>query len=275
VAQATQGSVENLRQLNKAQIESAFAQADLAAMAYAGSQAFASGGPMPDLRAIASLFPEALHVIVRVDSPIRELADLAGKPVSLGEEGSGSAINARALLAAAGFAEGDVVGRYLRLGQAAAELKTGGVDAVIVAGGLPIPAITELAQSTPIRLIPIGDAVVGRLQQQFGYYRRAVIPAGAYRSVDTDTRTIGFNALWLTRADADAELIYEITRAAWSPGAARLFAALGPIGRQIRLENALDGVSLPLHPGAERFYRESGMRIDRLPVADTPGQRTR
>src|SRR5262249_51135346 len=101
VAQATQGSIENLRLVASGQIESAFAQADLAAMAYGGTGVFAEGGAMPRLRAIASLFPEALHVVVRVDSPIRTIGDLAGKTVSLGEEGSGSAVNARVLLAAA------------------------------------------------------------------------------------------------------------------------------------------------------------------------------
>jgi TRAP transporter TAXI family solute receptor len=273
VAQATQGSVENLRLLNSGQIESVFAQADLAAMAYGGTGAFADDAPMRQLRAIGGMFPEALHVVVRVDSPIRELADLAGKTVSLGEEGSGTVANAKVLLSAAGFGDDDVTRKFLRPNQAAEEIKAGTVDALILAGGVPVPAISELAQVMPIRLIPITGLVASELQRHFGFYGPTVIRAGSYRNVDTDIRSVGFYALWLVRADCDADLVYDITRAAWSEPAAHLFAALDPIGKEIRLENALKGISLPLHPAAERFYRERGLRVDGLPIADEPGER--
>jgi TRAP transporter TAXI family solute receptor len=270
VAQATQGSIENLRLVDSGQIESAFAQADLAAMAYAGTRVFAEGGAMPRLRAIASLFPEALHIVVRVDSPIRTIGDLAGKTVSLGEEGSGSAVNARVLLAAAGFGEGEVTQKNLRPAQAAEALKAGTVDALIIAGAIPIPAISELAQAAPIRLVPVVGPTAAKLTQQFGFYDAATIPAGSYRNVDTDIRTVGFYALWLSRADLEPSLIHDITRAAWGKGAARLYAGLAPIGKDIRVENALRGISVPLHEGAAQFYRESGMRVDALPMA-APG----
>jgi TRAP transporter TAXI family solute receptor len=275
VAQATQGSIENLRLLDSGQIDSAFVQADLAAMAYTGKGVFASGGsqsgPMPRLRAIASLFPEALHVIVRVDSPIRTIADLYGKTVSFGEEGSGSAVNARALLDAAGFGEGDVTPKYLRPGPAAEQLKAGALDALILVGAVPVPAISELAQAMPIRLVPVIGLTAAALAQKFSFYSPSTIPAGSYRYVDTDVRSVGFYALWLAREDIDAGLVYEVTRAAWSEAASRLYDALGPVGKDMRMENALKGISLPLHPGAERFYRERGMRVDDLPIAGLPG----
>src|SRR5436309_10601424 len=108
VAQATPGSIENLRQINSGQIESGFAQADLAGWAYNGSNLFAETGPLRRLRAIASMFPEAAHLVVRADSPIRSLADLAGKSVAVGEMGSGSAADAAVVFAAARFGENDV-----------------------------------------------------------------------------------------------------------------------------------------------------------------------
>jgi TRAP transporter TAXI family solute receptor len=270
VAQATQGSMENLRLINARQLESGFAQADLAAMAYGGTGAFAEEGAMPRLRAIASLVPETLHVVVPVASPIHTIEDLAGKTVAVGEAGSGTAVNARLLTAAAGLADGEVNRKNLRPAQAAEEMQAGRLDALILAGIYPIPAIQELAAAMPLRLVPIAGRVAAKLEEDFSSYAPATIPAGAYRNVDTDTPSIGFYALWVTDADADAELIYAVTRALWSDGAAKLFAGLNPIGGKIRLANALDGVSVPLHPGAERFYREHGFSVAKLPGAEDP-----
>ena len=162
--------------------------------------------------------------------------------------------------------------KNLRPSQAAEEMKAGTVDALILAGGYPVPAIAELATTLPIRLVPITGDVAAKLEQQFGFYGPTTIPAGSYHNVDTDTPSVGFNALWVADADADADLIYDITRAVWSEGAAKLFAAIGPIGKQIRLADALKGVSLPLHPGAERFYREKGFAVEKLPVAEVPAE---
>jgi hypothetical protein len=270
VAQATQGSMENLRLINSKQLESGFAQADLAAMAYNGTGAFAQEGPMPRLRVIGSLFPEALHVVVRSDSPIRAIEDLAGKTVAIGEAGSGTAVNAKLLLAAAGFDESDVTRKNLRPSQAAAEMKAGTLDAMILAGGYPVPAIQELAAAIPVRLVPVVGDVAAKLGKEFSLYTPATIPAGIYRNVDTDTASVGFYALWVVDADIDADLVHDITRAVWSDGAAKLFAGIDPIGKQIKLANALKGVSLPLHPGAARFYREKGLAIDKLSGAEDP-----
>jgi len=119
VAQATPGSIENLRLINSGQIESGFAQADLAGWAYNATNLFADAGPAQKLRAIASLFPEAAHLVVRADSPIHSLADLKGKTISMGENGSGSAADAAVILTAAGFHEDDLKRKFLRPGPAA------------------------------------------------------------------------------------------------------------------------------------------------------------
>jgi uncharacterized protein len=262
VAQATPGSVENLRLINDGQIESGFAQSDLAGWAYKGIEDFAASGPLPKLRAIASLFPEAAHLVVRADSPIHALIDLRGKRVSLGEAGSGTAADARVLLAAAGLGETDLRREYLRPGPAAEQLKAGSIDALFLVGGAPIPAIRDLAASTPIRLVPLDGPVIDALKKDFGFYHRAVIPAGAYPGIDGDTPSLGFYALWLVNADIDADLVYAICKSLWNEGTAKLFAKLDRAGQRIRLDRALTGVSVPLHPGAERFYREAGLPVD-------------
>jgi TRAP transporter TAXI family solute receptor len=265
VAQATQGSLENIRLVNSGQLESGFAQADLAGWAYSGSELFGTEGPMPELRAIGSLFPEALHIVVRADSDIRTIADLKGKRVALGSLGSGTVANARVLLDAAGFKEGDIDRKYVRPVQAAEEIKAGTLDAFFLAGGAPVPVIRELATTTSIRLVPIDGAVAEALERRFGFYRITEIPADAYPGIAAATPSVGFQALWIVSAKADPDLVYEITKSLWNEATKRLLAGIDPLGKTVRLSDALTGLSLPLHPGAERFYREAGMAVDKTP----------
>ena len=267
VAQATPGSIENLRLINSGQLESGFAQADLAGWAYTGVNVFAEAGPLRGLRAIASLFPEAAHLVVLAESPIHSLADLKGKRVSLGELGSGTAADATVLLAAAGFGEKALIRRYLRPGPAAEQLREGSLDAMFLVGGYPVPAIRELAAAVPIRLVPIEGKIVDALKKDFNFYRLTELPAGSYPGVDSATPSLGFSALWVVNADVDADLVYAITQSLWNPATATVLAKLDPIGSRIRLDHALDGLSVPLHPGAARFYREAGKNLDNLPEA--------
>jgi hypothetical protein len=267
VAQATQGSIGNLRLIGNGQLESGFAQADLAGWAYQGVNAFSESGPLRRLRAIGSLFPEAAHFVVRADSPIRSLADLGGMRISVGGPGSGSAADAGVLLAAAGFGDHDLTRMYLRPGPAAEELRAGTLDVMFLVGGYPVPVLRDLAASVPVRLLPVEGKIVEGLKKDFGFYYPAVIPAGSYPGIDVDTPSLGFSALWLVNADVDADLVYAITRSLWHPATARLLAALDPAGKQILLYRALDGLSVPLHPGAVRFYREAGLNVDGTPEA--------
>jgi uncharacterized protein len=262
VTQATQGSVENLRMVGNGQIESGIAQSDVASWAYNGTGMFAGEGPIRTLRAIANLFPERLQLVVRSDSPIRILADLKGRHVSLGQPGSGTLADARIVLAAAGLTEKDLVAEYLRPGAAAAEIKDGTLDAFFLIGGIPVPAIRDLAATTPIRLIPIDDDVLERMKETSSSYRRSAIPAGTYPGISVETPTIGFNAVWVVSANSSDDLIYEITKALWNEATQRLLDSHNTIGKQVRFEDALDGLGLPLHPGAKRFYREVGLTVN-------------
>ena len=262
VTQATQGSVENLRMVAAGQIESGIAQSDIVSWGYAGTGMFAADGPLKNLRAIASLFPESLQLVVRDDSAIRTFADLRGKHVSLGQPGSGTLADARIALAAAGLTEKDLNAEYLRPGTAAANVKDGALDGFFLIGGVPVPAIRELAAAAPVRLIPVDAELLGKMRESSTAYRHSVIPAGTYPGISTETPSIGFHALWIVSADASADLIYAITRALWNDATQRLLDAHEPLGRQVRLEDALDGLSAPLHPGAKRFYREAGLPVD-------------
>ena len=266
VAQATQGSVDNLRMVASDQIESGIAQSDVASWAYAGSGIFAGHEPLRNLRAIASLFPERLHLVVQAAGPIQTLADLRGRRISLGQVGSGTLVDARIVLAAGGISEKDLSPEYLRSGTAAANISEGTLDGFFLIGGVPVPAIRALAGATPIRLVPISDEVLKNMHERYGPYDRAVIPADTYPGVNVATPTVGFHALWVVSANASDDLIYAITKALWNEATQRLLDVHDPIGKQVRLANALDGLTVPLHPGAKRFYREAGMSVGDGPL---------
>jgi TRAP transporter TAXI family solute receptor len=262
VTQATQGSVENLRMIASGQIESGIGQSDVAGWAYAGTGVFASDGPMKSLRAIASLFSESLQLVVRGDSSIRTVSDLKGKHISLGQTGSGTLADTRIVLSAAGLTEKDISAEYLRPGAAAGNVMDGSLDGFFLIGGVPVPAIHELATAVPIRLIPISDDVLVGMRRSSSSYRRSIIPAGSYSGINVETPSVGFHALWIVSADAPDDLIYDITRALWNEATQHLLEAHNAMGRQVRFDDALDGLSLPLHAGAARFYREAGLPVD-------------
>ena len=262
IAQATQGSVENLRMVASDQIESGIAQSDVVSWAYSGTGIFAGDTPMRNLRAIASLFPESLHLVVPAAGSIETLADLKGKRISLGQSESGTLVDARLVLAAAGLSEKDLLAEYLRSGTAAGNLADGMIEGFFLIGGVPIPAIRALAATMPVRLVPIGDEVFSKMQEKYGTYHRSIIPADAYPGISVATPTVGFRALWVVSVDAPDDLIYEITKTLWNEATHRLLKAHDPIGKHVRLEDALLGLSVPLHPGAQRFYREAGLFLN-------------
>lgn len=279
VAQASQGSVQNVLAVSSGQFESALAQADIAYWAYAGgipgtrrcgkedaaarsggTAQLKSRGPLKNLRVIAGLYPEEVHVVVRADSAIRSLRDLKGKRVGLGEPESGTLADARMVIEAAGLSECEMKPEYLRLSEAADALVQGRIDAFFLVGGYPVPAITDVTTAVPTRLVPIPREVAERLSHKFPFYDADVIPGGSYPGVGEDTATVSTMALWVVREEIDDDLVYAITKALWRDTTKRLLDAAHPVGRRIRLANAFDGVAIPLHPGAARFYREAGLR---------------
>jgi uncharacterized protein len=261
VAQATQGSVENVQAVGSGRLESALAQSDVALGAYSGTGLFKGKPPIKSLRTIAALFTESVHLVVRADGPIAEIKDLKGKRVGLGEKESGTLVDARLILDAAGIAEKDVKGDYRNLSLAAAALGHDELDAFFLFAGYPVPAISELASTMPIRLIALTSDLSDRLTRKYSFFSSETIPAGTYAGIDQPTATIGTRALWLVSADVPDDLVYSITQALWHDGNRHILDQGHPMGQKIRLESALQGVVVPLHPGAQRFYREAGIQI--------------
>lgn len=261
VAQATQGSIENVQAIAQGKMESGLVQADIAGWAWRGSRMFQKTGKVEGLRAIASLFPESLHLVASEASGIKELKDLVGKRISLGEPESGTVADVRLVLAAAGLKEERLKAQYLRVGQAAANLKSGELDAFFFVAGAPVPAIQDVATAGPIRLLAIPDPIIDGIVKKYRFLVRDEIPAGTYKGVEEAVPTIGTTAVWVVAADVQESLVYAILKALWQEPTQKLLASRHPIGSRIRLDTALQGLDIPLHPGAARFYQEQGIPL--------------
>ncbi|MBA4489983.1 TAXI family TRAP transporter solute-binding subunit [Paracoccus sp. S1E-3] len=258
-ALASAGSVENVENVGNGAVESGFAQADVAYWAQTGTGNFSGLPPIGNLRAIANLYPEALHIVARRDAGINTIADLRGKRVSLDEPGSGTLVDARLVLDAAGLGDADLTVMHLPATRAAVAMREGKLDAFFFVGGYPSPAISQLAGQADVNLVPIDDAVAARLLGAESFFIRDTVPQGTYRGMDGDVATLSVGALWVTRADQPDDLIHAITRVLWNDNTMRQLSYGHPIGRRILRENALKGVAIPLHPGAARYYREAGL----------------
>ena len=267
VAQATQDSVERLRLLADRRIESALVQSQVASLAYTGKGAFGRAR-LGNLRAIAALYPEYWHTVVRGDGPVRSFASLKGKRVGLDLDGSGTRIMNQVVLPLVGLKSGDIVAQSISVSAAADQMRLRRLDAFTYVSGVPVESIQRLADDMPISLLPVPAAVVQRLTKADAGLLAAEIPSGVYKGVP-GTATVATRALWLVSADTDPSLVYALTRALWHQSNRRLLDGGHPVGRSMRLETALDGLTIPLHPGAERYYREMGHPIPAGVLAPT------
>jgi TRAP transporter TAXI family solute receptor len=258
VAQISSGSVENARAVTRGDIEAGLVQADVAAQAYAGKAAFAGEATARSIRAVASLYPERLQIVTRRDAGIRSIGDFRGRRISIDEVGSGTLAVMRIVLAAHGMTEADFSPVYLKPMFTQEKMSRGDVQGFAMMAGTPMEAFTRLS-AVGLYLVPIPPAIAARIHAQFPYLVPAVIPAGVYADIPA-TPTLQVHALLVVRAALDEDLVYRATAALWSRRTAALLAAGHPQGRSIAPASALTGVSIPLHPGAERFYRRIGVR---------------
>ena len=199
-----------------------------------------------------------VHVVVRASSDIQGIRDLKLKRVSLGEQSSGTLVNARAVLEAYGMTELDVLPMFLQPGPAADLLAKDGLDAFFVNAGLPSAAIAALARATPIRLLSIAGGEREAVLKKFPFFAPRIIPGGSYEGV-AGVETLGIGVQYLISDTVDEKLAYGITAALWHPATQKLWENVGPLANSIKLETALDGLALPLHPGAALYYFEKNM----------------
>lgn len=257
-AVSSRGSVDNVNAIISGLRNSGFAQSDVAYWAYTGTGTMEGSEPATDLRTIAALFEEHIHLVTLEGSGINSVADLKGKRVSVDEPGSGTYVDAGLIMEAAGLTFADITEENLKGGAATEALRNGKVDALFIVAGYPTGALVELASAADMKLVPIDGDAAAALTDKYGFFASSEIPAETYEGVDAVT-TVAVGAQWFTSAKEDDELIYEITKALWNEESRKLLDVGHAKGKTITAESALAGVGVPLHAGAERFYKEAGL----------------
>lgn len=253
--QATKASVENLNLLQQGKGEVGFALGDSVQMAWEGNAEAGFKGKLDKIRALGAIYPNYIQIVAAKDAGIASLADLKGKSLSVGAAKSGTELNARAILAAAGMTYQDL-GKveYLPFAESVELMKNRQLDATLQSAGLGVASLKDLATSTPITVIPVPADLVGRLGAA---YQTATIPAGTYQGQDGDVETAAVTNLLVTHEGVPEETVYQMTKL--------LFENLDSVkaahaaGKAIDPARAAENLPIPLHPGAERYYREIGV----------------
>jgi TRAP transporter TAXI family solute receptor len=259
VAQVSNGSVANVEAVSKGTIEAGLAQADVVYWAYTGTGRFKDSGALTGFRVVANLYPGSLHIVTHKESSIASVRDLIGRRVALDEPGSGTLATAELILASRKISKSDLSPLYIKHNHAGPMLAEGKLDAFFFVAGFPTRSVRDVAATTPIRLVPLNKSTVDTLISERPYFTSGVIPIGTYPGMIEDVLTVDIGTQLIVNMNLDEQLVYELTAALWNSRTRDFLVNGHPKGAQVRLETALRGVGVPIHPGARRFYREKGL----------------
>lgn len=272
-AQTSNASVANCSLIGNHEVESGFIQNNVAYWAYTGTGVFEGKEPIKNLRTIASLYPEVFQFVATKSSGITDFMSLKGKRVSPGDRGSGTESDFRSMSEVFGLKYEDFGSvDYLNLAGAVERMKDGQTDLVFFTGGYPTSGIIDLGTATDLTYLSLSDDERAKIKEKLPYVIEQVIPAGTYPKQDQDVKTLSVMAQWIVDADVPEELVYQMTKALWeqlevlkggSAGQKKsgvdFMAEVHAKGKEVKLETALSGNSIPLHPGAEKYYKEIGL----------------
>ncbi|WP_417582133.1 TAXI family TRAP transporter solute-binding subunit [Pelagibacterium sp.] len=258
VAEVTGASVENMALVHQGAADFAIALGDTVAQAYTGTGAF--DGRQVDILSLGALYPNAVQIVVPADSDIQGLSDLVGKRVSVGAPGSGTELNAQAILNANGITYEDLAAaQRLNFNETADALRDGDIDAGIWSVGPPTSSIMSLAVARAIRMIPLSADEIAAAKGAEPIFADYVLPANSYEGVDTETPTVGIPNALVVSAGMDEELAYQVTKLLHEQ--IDYLRAIHPATNDTTVEFAIGATPIPLHPGAIRYYEESGAEI--------------
>ena len=255
-AETGNASVANAKLLGRGEIESAFVAADILDAAYRGVNQFKDGA-LTNLRALGALYPETVQLVVRADSGVTKFADLKGKSISSGSPGSGQWQLLGDLLEVHGMKREDVKEDFSSFAQSVDKIKDGNLVASLITAGVPTASVVDLANATAIRIVPLAGPEIEALKKRQPYYASVTLEADTYKGQREPVETLAVMAIWATHAAVPEEIAYAVTKAAYEN--TETLAKVHVQGKNIRLETALRSVSIPLHPGAERYFREKGL----------------
>lgn len=253
-AESTGASAANINLLNSGSVDIAFIQNDVSYYADQGTELF-EGKKVEGLKCLATLYPETCQLMTLKGTGIASVADLKGKKVAVGAAGSGVEANARQILKAAGLTYEDIDEQYLSFAEAASGLKDGNIDAGFITAGYPTAAIQDISAQHDVVLLSLSDDIINQLMEQYPFYAKMTIPAGTYQKQDQDVQTLAVMAMLVVTDKMDEQTGYDIVKAIYS-NLDRLKVAHS-VGQLITRETAMEGVSIPMHPGAEKYFNEN------------------
>jgi uncharacterized protein len=254
--QATKASVENLNLLQAGRGEIAFTLGDSLSDAWKGSEDAGFKTPLKKLRGIAAIYPNYIQIVARADSGIKTLADLKGKKISVGAPKSGTELNARVIFKAAGLDYKDFSKvEYLPFGESVELMKNRQIDVTLQSAGLGVSALRDLATAVDIVVVPIPADIIKKTNDPA--YLPAAIPANTYRGQTADVPAAAVQNYLVTHEGVSNDVAYGMTKALWT--SLESLQAAHSAAKAIDLKHALDGMPVPLHPGAEKYYKEAGV----------------
>ncbi len=253
--QATKASVENLNLLQQGRGEIAFSLGDSVKLAWEGNADAGFKAPLDKLRGIAAIYPNYIQIMASKESGIKTVADLKGKSLSVGAPKSGTELNARAILGAAGMSYDDLgKTEYLPFAESVELMKNRQLDATLQSAGLGVSSFKDLATSLDVQMVAVPEEIATKLGAP---YIAATVPAGTYQGQDSDVQTVAVVNFLVTHSEVSDEAAYQMTKQLFENIPA--LTAAHKAAENIRLEEALKGMPIPLHPGAERYYKEKGL----------------
>ncbi|MFA7292280.1 MAG: TAXI family TRAP transporter solute-binding subunit [Rhodocyclaceae bacterium] len=254
--QATKASAENLNLLQAGRGEIAFTLGDALSDAWQGNEEAGFKAPLKKLRGVAAIYPNYIQIVASADSGIKTLADLKGKRISVGAPKSGTELNARAVFKAAGLTYKDFAKvEYLPFGESVELMKNRQLDATLQSAGLGVASLRDLATAIKVVVVAVPADVVAKVGD--AAYQPGVIPAKTYEGQNEDIATAAIQNFLVTHEGVPAETVYGMTKAMFD-NLDQLVAAHAA-AKAIKKENAAKNMPLPLHPGAEKYYREAGL----------------
>jgi TRAP transporter TAXI family solute receptor len=258
--ESTGGSVYNVNTIRQGELDFGVVQSDVQYNALEGQgQEFEGQGPFEDLRAVFALHPEPFTVVARADSGIKSFDDLKGKRVNVGNPGSGQRSTMEVLMDAKGWTMDDfALASELKSAEQSQALSDNNVDAIVFTVGHPNGSIQEASTTTDATLVPVTGAEVDQLVGDNPYYSKATIPGGMYRGNPDDVETFGVRATLVSSADVPDEVVYQVVKAVFENF--EDFKKLHPAFATLEKEEIVTGgLSAPLHPGAEKYFKEAGL----------------
>lgn len=254
--QSTGASKANIFLVADKEADIAIVQNDVMYYAYNGIDLFANEGAVKGFSAMAGCYAEVCQIVSK--SNITSIEELKGKRVSVGDIGSGCEFNARQILEAYGMTFDDIQVNNLSFADSASALKDDKIDAFFCVAGAPTTAIVELATSNPINILEVDDAHAAKLIADYPFYTKFNVPGGAYKGVDRDVQTVAVVATYIVSDNLDEKIVYEMTKALFENK--EEIAKAHPKGAELDPEYAVAGISIPIHPGALKYYKEIGVR---------------